>query len=129
MADFTEVAEALKGTPDLERSLRALGFRCVEELSPKLPREGETSADYSSEIWVRKLPDEYQAVRIDWQGHPTVPTHFAGHPAHVHFESFPLSEFGNYLIGPAKGVQRFDTTTGKPSADFGATHGKVRVVP
>ena len=127
MPDFAEIARALKDTPDLETSLKALSFRLVEPLSPKLPREGETDADYSSEIWVRRLKEEYQAIRIDWKGHPTVPSHFAGHPAHIHFESFPLTEFGAYLIGPAKGVVRYDTTTGLPSTDFPATHGRVAV--
>ena len=129
MADFADIARALENTPDLEHSLRSLGFRLVEQLSPKLPRPGETTADYSSEIWVRKLTDQYQAVRIDWQGHPSVPQHFAGRPAHIHFESFPLTEFSAYLIGPAAGVIRYDIKTGLPSGDFAATHGRVRVVP
>jgi len=129
MPDFVAIARALKDTPDIEAVLKAMGFRLLEPLSQKLPREGETCADYASEIWLRRHPDHYLAVRIDWQGHPGAPAQFHGRPAHFHFESFPVASFDAYLIGPAAGVVRYDTTTGLPSTDFAATHGRIRVLP
>ena len=129
MPDFVPIARALKSCKDVEATVKSLGFRCVEELSPKMPRPGDEAGDYSSEIWVRKHADYYMAIRIDWKGHPTVPSTFAGRPAHLHFETFPLTSFGDYLSGPAEGVKRYDTNTGLESTDFKATHGRVRVIP
>jgi hypothetical protein len=128
MADFRQVAEQLRASTDVIVTLKKLSFRCVERLSPTFGKnEGEI--EYSSEIWVRRTGDETMAVRVDWKGHPTNPAHFAGHPAHIHLESFPANQFGAYLIGPVPGVVRYDLRTGLPSTDFQATHGRLRVVP
>ena len=128
MGDFTRIAGFLRTSKDVEGTLRSFGFRCVEELSPKVGKS-DGDAEYSSEIWVRREGAEYMAVRIDWRGHPEVPAHYAGHPAHIHLESFPVEQFSAYLIGPARDVVKYDVQTGLPSTDFAATHGRVRVVP
>jgi hypothetical protein len=126
MADFTQIARMFAQSTDVGLALPALGFHCVEELSPRRPKK-DAEAEYSSEIWLRLEGSEYLAVRLDWLGHPSDPAHFAGHNAHVHFESFPASAFSQYLIGVVPGMVRYDTRTGLPSTDFAATHGRLRV--
>ena len=130
MLDFTAIAPALRHAADLEDKLRELGFHRAEELSPNF--RDEDHADYSSEIWLRQVGDEWcQAVRIDWRGHPHLPGHYNGHGPHVHFETFPVSARSAYLLGPIpRGlVTTCSTETGLPlRKNPSATHGTLRVI-
>jgi hypothetical protein len=131
MKDFTDIAAFLRSCKDLDRFLTEHRFRLVEELSPKVMNEPD-KVDYSSEIWVRNDATHYQAVRIDWRGHPKDPPHFHGHRPHFHFETFPIHDFGMYLQGYKRAdgtdipIQKFDTLTGKPSVVHKETHGPIK---
>src|SRR5437667_12263842 len=135
MQDFSDVAPFLQTCGDLDVFLKEHGFRQVEALSPKWRRTRECSRlDYSSEIWVRCFGKSYQAVRIDWKGHPTNPPYFHGHGPHFHLEMFPFEDFGLYLEGATRlngspiAIRRFDTRTGEDTTDFKATHGPLKPV-
>ena len=113
MLDFTAIAPALRQSADLDRKLRELGFHCAEQLSPSLSKK-HRHATYASEIWLREVGGECQAVRIDWRGHPHLPSNYAGHRPHVHFEIFPASARSAYLLGRLPGglVKTFSAETG-----------------
>ena len=133
MRDFTDIASFLRSCKDVDLFLREHDFRLVEDLSVKLTRDPQES-DYSSEIWVRCVGAHYQAVRVDWKGHPKDPTHFVGHTPHIHFEMFPVQDFRMYLQGYRRGdgsnipITRFDVVTGLPSRDYRGTHGSIKTV-
>jgi len=134
MRDFTDIAASLRSCKDVDLLLRRHGFRRVEDLDITIRKNPENPGNwrYSSEIWVRRVGAEYQAVRIDWKGHPTDPRGYAGHTPHIHFEMFPVEDFGMYLQGVTRAdgtnipIAKFDVVTGLPSQDPTRTHGSIK---
>jgi len=132
MNDFSDLLKCLRSCEDVETCLRENNFRLVEELSPKISCKDQSRKDYSSEIWVRPVGIYYQAVRIDWKGHPTQPSDFFGHNPHIHFEMFSAKDFGIYLQYPDGknkiNIQKFSVLSGNTSNDPKETHGPLRVI-